>query len=191
MYENLNTSDRVHLIFCDIGNYRHWVKESTTPDKFFSNFDKLIAALKELTTIDYEFLEPTPSAEVNELQENEQKYYQDFLARSWIKTVSDAFELKTNKGKSNKIHSFFHNIEPYTQRFSKETLLMIEKAKQEQPNYTLKSTSKNEKDQLFLSATEKALYEQRELMLDIENKSGNYAWFYQNKHIPESVKSVK
>ncbi len=58
MYENLNTSDRVHLIFCDIGNYRHWVKESTTPDKFFSNFDKLIAALKELTTIDYEFLEP-------------------------------------------------------------------------------------------------------------------------------------
>lgn len=187
MYENLNTSDRVHLIYCDIGNYRHWVKESTTPDKFFSNFDKLIAALKELTTIDYEYSSPSPEKELEELICNEQKYYQDFLARSWVKTVSDASELKTDKGRSNKIHSFFHNIEPYTQRFSKETLLMIEKAKQEQQNYALKSTFKNEKDQLFLSATEKALYEQRALMLDIENKSGNYAWFYQNKHILKSL----
>ena len=122
MYENLNTSDRVHLIYCDIGNYRHWVKESTTPEKFFTNFDKLIAALTELTTIDYEFLEPTPNSELNELRENEQKYYQDFLSRSWIKTVSDAAKLKTDKGKLNKIHSFFRNIEPYIKRFSNETL---------------------------------------------------------------------
>lgn len=31
MYENLDTSNRVYLIFCDIGNYRHWIKESMTP----------------------------------------------------------------------------------------------------------------------------------------------------------------
>ena len=187
MYDNLETSDRVYLIFCDISTYRHWIKESTNPEKFFINFDKLITALKELATIDYEFLEPTPSSELNELQENEQKYYQNFLARSWIKTVSDAAKLKTDKGKSNKISSFFNDIEPYTKRFSEETLLMIEKAKQEQPNYTLKSITKNEKDKLFFSMTEKLLYEQRELMFDIENKSGNYAWFYQNRYILKSL----
>lgn len=187
MYENLDIYNQVYLIYCDIGNYRHWVKESTDPEKFFSNFDKLITALKELTTINYEFLEPTPSSELNELQENEQKYYQQFLSRSWIKTVSDAAELKTDKGKLNKIHSFFHNIEPYTKRFSSETLLMIEKARQEQPDYTLKPTSKAEKDQLFFATIEKALYEQRELMLDIENESGNYAWFYQNNSILKSL----
>jgi hypothetical protein len=79
MYNDTNINNRVYLIYCDIGNYRHWVKESTTPEKFFSNFDKLINALKELATINYEFLNPTPSSELNELQENEQKYYQDFF----------------------------------------------------------------------------------------------------------------
>jgi hypothetical protein len=64
---------------------------------------------------------------------------------------------------------------------------MIEKAKQEQPDYTLKPTSKTEKDQLFFSKIEKVLYEQRELMLDIENKSGNYAWFYHNSSILKSL----
>ena len=187
MYDNLEISNRVYLIFCDISTYRHWIKESTNPEKFFSNFDKLITALKELATIDYKFLEPTPSSELNELQENEQKYYQNFLARSWIKTVSDAEKLKTDKGKANKINSFFNDIEPYTKRFSEKTLLMIEKAKQERPDYTLKSATKDEKDELFFSMTEKLLYEQRGLMFDIENKSGNYAWFYQNRYILKSL----
>lgn len=53
--------------------------------------------------------------------------------------------------------------------------------------YTLKPTSKAEKDQHFLSVTEKVLYEQSELMLNIENKSGNYAWFYQNRYILNSL----
>lgn len=48
-------------------------------------------------------------------------------------------------------------------------------------------TLKSEKDQLFFSKIEKALYEQRELMLNIENKSGNYAWFYQNRYILKSL----
>lgn len=121
------------------------------------------------------------------MQENEQKYYQEFLARSWIKTISDAAKLKTDKGKAKKIEIFFKSVEPYIKRFSEETLLMIEKAKQEQPDYTLKSATKDEKDNLFFSMTEKMLDEKRELMFDIENKSGNYAWFYQNRHILKSL----
>lgn len=187
MYDNLKTNDRVYMIFCDVANYRHWVKESMSPEKFFSNFDRLISALEELTTIDYEFNEPTPSSELDELKKNKQKYYQNFLARSWIKIVSEANKLKTDKGKSNKIKSFFKNIEPYTNRFSEETLSILEKAKQESPDYTLKYVTKNEKDKLFFSVTEKMLYEKSELMLDIENKSSNYAWFYKNRHILKSL----
>ncbi len=26
MYENLDADNRVYLIYCDIGNYRHWIK---------------------------------------------------------------------------------------------------------------------------------------------------------------------
>ncbi len=42
MYDDLNTNNRVYLIFCDISNYRHWVNESLKPDKFFANLDKLV-----------------------------------------------------------------------------------------------------------------------------------------------------
>lgn len=48
-------------------------------------------------------------------------------------------------------------------------------------------TSKCEKDQIFFETIEKALHEKRALMIDIENKSGNYAWFYQNRYILKSL----
>lgn len=35
MYNDLDTNNRVYLLYCDIGNYRHWVKESTNAEKFF------------------------------------------------------------------------------------------------------------------------------------------------------------
>lgn len=159
MYENLNKSDRVHLIFCDIGNYRHWVKESTTPDKFFSNFDKLIAALKELTTIDYEFLEPTPSAEVNELQENEQKYYQAFLARYWAKISYEMSKSKTDKGKKNKSEKFYSSLNPYEERFSDETLNMIKSSdfNKVDVDYAHTHMSKTDHNLYFLFETDKKI----------------------------------
>ena len=114
MYNNLDNNNRAYLIYCDIANYRHWVKESTTAEKFFSNYDKLKSALDELAFIMLILLYPfLPEQELDELCRNEQAYYQKFLLRSWIKTVSDASKLKTDKGKANKIKSFFNSIEPY------------------------------------------------------------------------------
>ena len=34
MYNELDTANRVYLIFCDISTYRHWVAESTNIDTF-------------------------------------------------------------------------------------------------------------------------------------------------------------
>lgn len=183
MYNDLDTNNRVYLLYCDIGNYRHWVKESTNAEKFFSNFDKLISTLKELMNINYEYLDPTPSFELNELQENEQKYYQAFLSRSWVTTISEAARLKTDKGKCNKIKSFFDSLEPYQERFSEETLKMLNKAKSEQPDYTLKKNNKAEKDRFFLIKTDKILDLQNDIMTNIEQNNDDIAWFYQNGYL--------
>ena len=45
MYDDRTVKERVFLIYCDIGGYRRWVKEALTVESFFSNYDKLIAAL--------------------------------------------------------------------------------------------------------------------------------------------------
>lgn len=187
MYDNLDNDNRVYLIYCDIGNYRHWVKESTTAEKFFNNFDKLKVALNELSHIDYGYYEPSPDKELDDLCKNEQKYIQDFLSRSWLKTISEAARLKTEKGRENKIKSFFDSLEPYKGRFAKETNELIESAKKEQPDYSLKRTRKSEKDLLFLSQTEKILNSQDEIMSNIEHSNGNYAWFYKNYYLLNSL----
>lgn len=187
MYNDLSTDNRVYLIYCDIGNYRHWVNESTTAEKFFSNFDKLKSALNELTCLDYSYYEPTPDKELEMLCKNEQKYIQDFLSRSWGKTVSEAAKLKTDKGRINKIKSFFDSLEPYKERFSKDTLQMLNQAKSEQPDYSLNRNSKSEKDRLFLIETEKILDLQNNIMNNIEHRQGHYAWFYQNSYLLERL----
>lgn len=187
MYDDLDNDNRVYLINCDIGNYRHWVKESTTAEKFFNNFDKLKVALNELSYIDHGYYGSTPDKELDDLCKNEQKYIQDFLSRGWLKTISDAAKIKTEKGRKNKIALFFDSLEPYKNRFAKETNELIERAKKEQPDYTLKRTSKSEKDLLFLRQTEKVLNNQDEIMSNIEHSSGNCAWFYKNSYLLNSL----
>lgn len=34
MYEDLDTATRVYLIYCGIADYKYWVRESTSIDKF-------------------------------------------------------------------------------------------------------------------------------------------------------------
>lgn len=189
-YDHLDMETRVYLLYCDIGNYRHWVKESINFEKFFSNFDKLKIALEELTHIKYEYYSPTPNEELDDLVINEQKYIQQFLTRSWINIVSTANKLKTEKGKTNKIKTFFDSLEPYKGRFSEDTLNLVEKARNEQPDYSLKPTSKVEKDKLFLINTEKTLDLQNSVMDNIATSNENYAWFYQNNYLlPQIFKS--
>ena len=177
MYDNYDTNTRVYLIYCDIGNYRHWVKECTSASVFFENYDKLCAALRELTTLNYGFQEPLPSDELKELQTNEQEYIRRFLSRSWLKTVSEAAKLKTDKGRANRISSFFNDLEQYTERFSEETLKMLSDAKKEQPDYSLKKSTKSERDKLFLLETERILDEQKSTIDSIFSSPDDNAWF--------------
>ena len=121
-------------LYCDIGNYRHWGKRKRKRWKFFNNLDSLKSALNELTYIDYSYYEPTPEKELSDLRNNEQKIIQDFLSRYWVKVVSEAAQLKTDKGKDKKIKSFFDSLEPYKDRFSEETLNLLTKAQKEQPD---------------------------------------------------------
>lgn len=187
MYEHLDTANRVYLIYCDISNYRHWVKEGTSVDKFFDNYDKLHNALLELTSINYDYQDPSPNDELKELQENEQKYICNFLSRAWIKTVSDAAKLKTDKGKANKIKVFFDSLERFEERFSEETMQILNTAKAEQPDFGLRKISKQEKDALFLVETEQLLDKQTTITSDIEQRKDSIAWFYQNNYLLSKI----
>jgi len=181
MYEHLDTENRVYLIFCDIGNFRHWVNESTNPNAFFSNLDKLKSALTELCDIDYNYDSPTPTEQLTDIINNEQQIIQNFLSRSWINIVSEAKKLKTEKGRKNKIEKFFNELAQYSDYFSNETKSLIEKAKGEMPDYSLNKTTKAEKDLLFLSSTEKIIEVHNQIIDNISQSNGSYSWFYNNR----------
>lgn len=187
MYDHLNLPNRVYLIYCDIGNYRHWVKECTSASVFFENYDKLCAALRELTALNYGFQEPLPSDELKELQTNEQEYIRRFLSRFWLKTVSEAAKLKTDKGRANRISSFFNDLEQYTERFSEETLKMLSDAKNEQPDYRLKKSTKSERDKLFLLETERILDEQKSTIGSIFSSPDGDTWFCSHSYLLSGI----
>lgn len=194
MYNDLDTNNRVYLLYCDIGNYRHWVKESTNAEKFFSNFDKLTSTLKELMTINYEYLDPTPSFELNELQKNEQKYYQAFLARSWLKTSIEISKLKTETGKKNKANKFRLSLKPYESRFSAETLCMIENSNFDKvdKNYIDNHICKTDKDQYFLFQTDSKIKSLTALDLSFYcgcNKD-DYMFYVNNKNFLDKLIGV-
>ena len=187
MYDDRTVKERVFLIYCDIGGYRHWVKEALTAESFFSNYDKLIAALTELTCIDYDYHDPKPTDELKELIDNEQQYYLDFLARSWVNIVAEAAKLKTDRGRTKKIQTFFDSIEPFRCRLSQEALQLIEKAKTDQPDYTLTKPSKSERDKQFLIKTENELSQQNTAYLNAQNSSDHIAYFINNAHLLSSI----
>lgn len=187
MYDDRTVKERVFLIYCDIGGYRRWVKEALTAESFFSNYDKLIAALTELTGIDYEYYAPKPADELKDLVDNEQKYCLDFLARSWVNTVAEAAKLKTDKGRTKRIQSFFDSIEPFMCRLSQQALQLIEKAKTEQPDYTLTKPSKSERDEQFLIKTENELSQQNAAYLNAAHCSDHISYFINNSHLLSSI----
>ncbi len=187
MYDDLDIENRVYLIYCDIAVFRKWVRESVSADIFFSNYDKLCNALKELRDIPYEYHEPHPEDELCELAEHEQEYIQKFLSRSWVSVVSEASSLKTETARKRKITSFFEQLKPYSERFSEETNSLIAKAKNEVPDYNIHKATKAEKDTLFLKETERILSQQDNIMQNLENASGNFAWLYKNINIFYSV----
>lgn len=187
MYDNLNTKDRVYLIYCDMGAYRRWVKQALTAESFFSNYDKLVSALKELTTIEYDYYDPKPADELKELIDNEQQYYLDFLSRSWVNIVAEAAKLKTDRGRTKKIQTFFDSIEPFRCRLSQEALQLIEKAKTEQPDFTLTKPSRSDRDEQFLLNTSIELDKQNTAYLNAANSSEHIAFFINNSYLLSNI----
>lgn len=183
MYDNLDTNNRVYLIFSDISNYRYWVNESLNPDKFFTNLDNLKSALKELCEIEYQHGSPAPAEQLNDIIQNEQKIIQNFLARSWVSVISEAKKLKTDKGRHNKISKYFNSLSDYQNRFSKETMKMIEDAKSSSPDFSLSKVTKAEKDLLFLNSAEEALAVQNQIIDNLPNSKGNYSWLYNSRQL--------
>lgn len=181
MYNNLDTNNRVYLIFCDISIYRRWVNESICAESFFSNLEKLKSSLAELSEIDFPYDSPVPSKQLEEIIQNEQKLIQDFLSRSWISAISETKKLKTEKGKEKRISRFFDEISIYEDKFSKETLKMIEEAKSSVPDFNLFKNKKSENDLLFLNATQKNLAEHISNIDNLINTNNTFSWLYNNK----------
>ena len=189
MYEDLDTATRVYLIYCGIADYKHWVRESTSIDKFFDNLDRLQSALEELCTIEYDgFYHPTPSEELQEITANYQKYCQAFFKRYWNKTLYEASKLKTEKGKQNKVSKFFESIGPYKERLSEDTITVIKEFNADS-GYNNTYLSKSEKDKIFIIETDKLLSDltKNKPIFESTTEEAYYNFFVKNKGLLERL----
>jgi tetratricopeptide (TPR) repeat protein len=111
-----------------VGSHKTWVRDSVKPDVFFLNYDELIVLLSEL--IDFEecfpFYEPKPSEMKQEYMLNRNELTNDFIRRWWDSVLNQASDLKTVKGKQNKIDKCKEQLLLYKNELSEENLNLIE-----------------------------------------------------------------
>lgn len=110
----------VYLLYCDYSDAFKWVKNCKKPDSFFSNYDKARQILEALISYrrSYHFSSPTPMNQLQELKNKYDEYTINFITNYWNATIKSAEKLKTEKGKSNKIQSFFDDLDRYSNRFT-------------------------------------------------------------------------
>lgn len=118
----------VYLLYCDYSDAFKWVKDCKKPDTFFSNYDKATQILEALISYrrSYRFSSPTPMNQLQELKNNYDEYAINFITNYWNTTLKSAEKLKTEKGKQNKIQSFFNDLDRYSNRFTPRISTFVE-----------------------------------------------------------------
>lgn len=125
--------NRIYLIYCEIGNCKHWVKTCTDPQKYFANYDALLTYLRELCSYEtlYPFHEPLPHDELHQYKKDFDAYTQKFIFRSWDAYLNRAAGRKTVSAKNSTLQQFFYQLEPYKSRFSSACLATFDSLKHE------------------------------------------------------------
>lgn len=130
---NLKTDDYIYLIYCEIGNCKHWIKTCTDPEKYFKNYDTLLEYFRELVSYEgsYNFHSPFPHEEIQYYKASYNKLTQEFLFRAWDSCLNKAALRKTLAARKKIIQSFFYQMELYHSHFTVSTLKVLENFKTE------------------------------------------------------------
>ena len=127
----------VYLVYCEIGSYKKWIRDSIDPAVFFKNYDELMSSFKALleNALDYVYYEPNP---YKDMQDYIAKYSENlclFIRRAWDSTISKASLLKTDSAKKKRIDSFFCEIEKYNERLTDEARALLQDLRDTPLNY--------------------------------------------------------
>lgn len=137
--------NRIYLIYCEVGNCKRWIKTCTDPQKYFANYDALLAYLRELCSYEslYPFHEPLPHNELRQYKKDFDAHTQKFIFRSWNAYLNRAASRKSTSAQNSVLQQFFYQMEPYKSRFSPACLATFDSLKHEPVNF--ENYIKNEK----------------------------------------------
>ena len=102
----------------------HLVNTTVSPQVFFKRYDLCIETFKKLVSIEkyMKFSGSKPHVFLNELIKKRDAATHDFIMRCYEKAWKDIDNMKTLKGKINKINKVHDSIEMYYDYISKENL---------------------------------------------------------------------
>ena len=142
--EEYNIDTKVYLIYCDIGSYKKWIRDCTDPQKYFSNYKKLLLSLDELTHYigQYEFRDPTPGVEKHAYEAAFDENTRKFLYRAWDSTLNKVASAKSISARRKRLSDFFYNMSRYEEHLSQDNLEILRQFKNDLPD--LQSVKKKE-----------------------------------------------
>lgn len=127
-YSEFGTEQAVYLLYCDYSAAERWIKDSTTPESFFSNYLKAIQILSELKRLSssYHFDIPTPTDQLNDLIANITVYTNYFVKRYLDKLLKSSEKLKTETAKTKRIDNGFKILlENYSEYLTPDSIEYI------------------------------------------------------------------
>lgn len=113
------------------------IGETTNPDVFFSRYELLVETLTKLTHFEnYDgltFYEGKPSEKLKKALDPQfyETIVNDFINRSYQKSVQDASKLKTESGRKNRTLKYFSIMEPYKSKMNGSTLDLLDDLKRQ------------------------------------------------------------
>lgn len=103
------------------------INSTANPEVFFPRWDLLYETLLFLLKLEpfISFTTGTPSQSLVDLCQSENRSCKDFIERFYQKIAGMTNQLKTAKGKHNKLNTFVEKLEPFFYRMSKENYQYI------------------------------------------------------------------
>ena len=106
-------------------------------ETFFSRYELTLSILSELS--DFEKFVPftnSPEQELNKITSEKDRHTKDFIERAWESLLTKNRNLKTEKGKNNRILKFFNELDKYTTELGPTSLAYLNNLKEKNANST-------------------------------------------------------
>lgn len=133
----MKIEDQIYLLYCEVGNARHWIESCTEPKRYFSNYEKLMVLLRELAGLEnqYPFHSPLPHEELQCVKKNFDEISQKFIYRAWEACLNRAATRKTPQGRLKVIQAFFSQMETYKEQFPAGSRQVLKALKDEKIDF--------------------------------------------------------